>query len=82
MTRYRCENVNLKWVAHILQLKPGKRRAIAKNAPPILESLNLSAELWLRAVEQFSKRRSANRITPVSRFNATAKSVLMSSAVR
>ena len=64
------------------QLRPGKRGAIAKNAPPILDRLNLSAELWLHAVEQFSKRRSANRITPASRFNATAKSVLTSAAVQ
>jgi hypothetical protein len=55
------------------QLKPGKRGAIPKNAPPILDRLNLSAELWLHAVEHFGKRRSANRITPASRFNATAK---------
>ncbi len=64
------------------QLRPGKRGAIAQNAPPILDRLNLSAELWLHAVEQFSKRRSANRITPASRFNATAKSVLTSAAVQ
>ena len=57
------------------QLKPGKRGAIPKNAPPILKRLNLSAELWLHAVEHFGKRRAANRITPVSRFNATASSV-------
>ncbi len=29
-----------------LQLKPGKRGAIARNAPPILDRINLSAELW------------------------------------
>jgi hypothetical protein len=57
------------------QLKLGKRGSIAKNVPPILERLNLSAELWLHAVEQFGKRRSANRMTPASRFNATAQPV-------
>jgi hypothetical protein len=57
------------------QLKPGKRGAIPKNAPPILERLNLSPELWLHAVEHFGKRRAANQITPASRFNATARSV-------
>lgn len=57
------------------QLKAGKRGAIPKNAPPILERLNLSAELWLHAVEHFGKRRAANRITPASRFNATARTV-------
>ena len=57
------------------QLKPGKSGAIPKNAPPILERLNLSAELWLHAVEHFGKRRAANRVTPASRFNATARSV-------
>jgi hypothetical protein len=61
-------------------LKPGKRRAIPKDAPPILVRLNLSAELWLYAVEQFAKRRAANRITPVSRFNDTAKPMLTSMA--
>ncbi len=56
------------------QLKPGKRGSVAKTAPPILERLNLSPELWLQVVEQFGKRRSANRITPVSRFNTAATS--------
>jgi hypothetical protein len=37
---------------------------IPKNAPPILRWLNLSAELWLHAVEHFGKRRAANRMTP------------------
>jgi REP element-mobilizing transposase RayT len=55
------------------QLKPGKRGAIPKNAPPILDRLNLSGELWLHAVEHFGKRRAANRVTPASRFNATAR---------
>ncbi len=55
------------------QLRPGKRGSIPKSAPPILDRLNLSAELWLQAVEQFAKRRSANRITPASKFNAAAK---------
>jgi hypothetical protein len=54
------------------QLKPGKRGAIPRNAPPILDRLNLSAELWLHAVEHFGRRRSATRITPASRFNAKA----------
>jgi hypothetical protein len=57
------------------QLKPGKRGAIAGSIPPIIERLNLSAELWLHAVEQFDKRRAANRVTPGSRFNATAQRV-------
>jgi REP element-mobilizing transposase RayT len=55
------------------QLKPGKRGAIPKNAPPILDRLNLSAELWLHAVEHFGKCRAASRVTPASRFNATAR---------
>ena len=63
------------------QLKPGKRGAIPKNAPPILDRLNLSTELWLHAVEHFGKRRSANRVTPASRFNATAKPVRTAVAV-
>jgi REP element-mobilizing transposase RayT len=52
------------------QLVPGKRGAIGKDVSQILERLKLSAELWLHAVEQFGKRRTANRITPASRFNA------------
>ena len=31
-------------------LKPGKRGAVAKSAPPILERLKLSPELWLLVV--------------------------------
>jgi hypothetical protein len=53
-----------------------------KNAPPILDRLNLSAEVWLHAVERFGNRRSANRITPASKFNATAKAALQSVAVQ
>jgi REP element-mobilizing transposase RayT len=64
------------------QLKPGKRGAIPKNAPPILDRLNLSAELWLHAVDNFGKRRLASRITPASKFNATAKAALQSVAVQ
>ena len=64
------------------QLRPGKRGAVAKTAPPILERLNLSPELWLQVVEQFGKRRAANRVTPASRFNATGKSVRLVSASR
>lgn len=64
------------------QWKPGKRGSIPKNAPPILDRLNLSAELSLHAVEQFAKLRSANRIAPASGFNATAKLSLTSAAVQ
>ena len=64
------------------QLKPGKRGSIPRTAPPILERLNLSAEFWLHAVEQFGKRRAANRITPASRFNASAISAMRLSAPR
>ncbi len=55
------------------QFKPGKRGAIPKNAPPLLDRLDLSPELWLHAVKHFGKRRAANRVTPASRFNATAR---------
>jgi hypothetical protein len=54
-------------------LQPGKKSSVPKHVPAILERLNLSAELWLNTVEQFGKRRSANRITPASRFNASAQ---------
>ena len=63
------------------QVKPGKRGSVPKAAPPILERLNLSPEIWLQVVEQFGKRRSANRITPASRFNATATSTVAKSRV-
>ena len=63
------------------QVKPKKRGAVSKTAPPILERLNLSAELWLQVVEQFGKRRFANRITPASRFNAAVASTLPQSRV-
>jgi REP element-mobilizing transposase RayT len=64
------------------QLKTGKRGSIPKDAPPILERQNLSAELWLHAVEHFGKRRAANRVTPASRFNATARSVQNTEMIR
>jgi hypothetical protein len=64
------------------QLKPGKRGAVSKFAPPILERLDLSPELWLQVVEQFGKRRAANRMTPASRFNASSKSARLVSASR
>jgi hypothetical protein len=64
------------------QLKPGTRGAIAKNAPLIRDELNLSAELWRHAIEQFSDRRSANRITRASKFNATAKPALQFATVQ
>ena len=56
------------------QLKPGKRGAVSKSAPAILERLELSPELWLQVVEQFGKRRAANRVTSASRFNASGRS--------
>ena len=64
------------------QLKAGKRGAIRKNSPPILDQLNLSPELWLHAVKHFGKRRAANRVTPASRFNATASPALQPVAVQ
>jgi hypothetical protein len=54
------------------QLHPGKRGVISKTVPPVLSRLNMDKELWLSAVEQFSKRRSPNSATPAARFNATA----------
>ena len=82
-----CVFMTLPEYLHLLdwtgrQLKPGKRASIPKTAPPILKRLNLSAELWLHAVEQFAKRRAANRITPASRFNASATSANPISVLR
>lgn len=54
------------------QLYPGKRGQIVADAAPILERLEISPELWLQLVNQFRHRRSPNRITPASRFNAAA----------
>jgi len=58
------------------QVKPGKRGSVAANAPPILDRLNLSPELWLQTIAGFGKRRSANSVTPASRFNVAAKTPL------
>ena len=55
------------------RLMPGKRGAMPKNASPILDRLKLSAEFWLYTVDHFGKRRSSNRITPASGFNAMGK---------
>ena len=58
------------------QVKPGKRGSVAKKVPPILDRLNLSAELWLQTIAGFAKLRSANSVTPASRFNAAANTTL------
>ena len=58
------------------QVKHGKRGSMARNVPPILDRLNLSAELWLQTIAGFAKRRSANSVTPASRFNAAANTTL------
>lgn len=55
------------------QIQPNKRGSIPETAPPILDRLNLSPELWLHAVEQIGKRRASNRITPSIRFSATGR---------
>ena len=44
--------------------------------------LNLSRQLCLRAVEHFGQRRAANRITPATRFNATASPALQPMAAQ
>ena len=64
------------------RLKSGKRGSIAKTAPPILDRLDLSPELWLQVVEQFGKRRSANRVTPASRFHTAPTSPISPSGSR
>ncbi len=62
-------------------VKQGKRSSVSKTAPPILKRLKLSPELWLPVVEQFVKRRLANRVTPATRFNAVATSTILKSRV-
>jgi len=52
------------------QVHPGKRGSVARKTPPILDRLNLSPEFWLQTIAGFGKRRSANSVTPASRFNA------------
>ena len=64
------------------QVKPGKRGSVAQKVPPILDRLNLSPELWLQTIAGFAKRRSANSMTPASRFNAAANTTLKSVASR
>ena len=58
------------------QVMPGKRGAVARKVPAILDRLNLSAELWMQTIAGFAKRRSANSVTPASRFNAAANTTL------
>lgn len=62
--------------------KSGKPSAIPKNAPLIPDRLNLLAEFWLQAVKHFAKRRAANRVTPASGFDSTARPVLTSHVVQ
>ena len=49
------------------QLHPGKRGAISQNAPPILERLGTSAELWLHTVRKFGRQRAPVATTVLSR---------------
>ncbi len=64
-----------------LQVQPGKRGSVARNVPPILDRLNLSPDLWLQTIAGFAKRRSANSVTPASRFNAAAKILVQSQSI-
>ena len=58
------------------QVKPGKRGSMVRKVPSIPDRLNLSPELWLQTIAGFAKRRSANSVTPASRFNAAAITTL------
>jgi len=60
------------------QVKPGKRGSVARKVLPIPDRLNLSPELWRQTIAGFAKRRSANSVTPASRFNAAANTTLRS----
>jgi len=60
------------------QIRSGKRGSVPKAAPPVLERLNLSPDLWLHAVEQFRKQRSANTVTPATAYNAAGGRVAVS----
>ena len=58
-------------------MHPGKGGSVGRKVLPILDRLNLSPELWLQTIAGFGKRRSANTVTPSSRFNAAAKTTRM-----
>lgn len=60
----------LDWTGRIV--RRGKRGAIPRKLAAILDRLDLSEELWRHLVEQHDKRRSANSVTPASRFQATS----------
>ena len=51
--------------------------SIEKDANPA-QALNVSPDLWLQTIAGFAKRRSANSVTPASRFNTAANTRLKS----
>ena len=55
------------------QVHHGKCGTVARKVLAILDRLNLSPEQRLQTIAGFGKRRSANTVTPASRFNAAAK---------
>ena len=46
--------------------------------PPIPDRLNLSPDMWLQTIAGLAKQRSANSVTPASRFNAAVNTTLQS----
>ncbi len=44
------------------QLHPGKRGVISPNAPPVLERLGTSPELWLHTVRKFGRTRAVTTV--------------------
>ena len=60
----------LEWTGR--HLHPGKRGMIPKKVPPVMQRLEVDAEIWLASVGSFGKRRAANSVTPAIRHNAHA----------
>lgn len=58
------------------QLKPRERGAMPKNASPIVDRLNLSAELWLHTVEYFRQTPLREPYHSGTGFSAMAKPAL------
>ena len=73
---------NLRVLNGISQLKENERVLRGLGMEGLVNKMDMTElQSWLHGVEQFAKRRAANRIAPASRFNATAKPVLTSTTV-
>jgi hypothetical protein len=74
---------NLRVLNGISHLKENERVLRGLAMKGLVNKIHMTElQSWLHGVEQFAKRRAANRIAPASRCNATAKPVLTSTTVR